>query len=73
MIIQNTRTGKRYEVLKGTIYPKGLYVEVTNEPEKKIEEPVTVADTAVQPEPKKTTKRTYKRKTTKKGTAKKNG
>lgn len=73
MIIQNTRTGKKYEVLKGTLYPKGLYVEVSDKPEKKIEDPVIVADTAVQIEEKKTPKRTYKRKTTKKGTAKKNG
>ena len=73
MIIQNTRTGKKYEVLKGTLYPKGLYVEVTDEPEKKIEEPVTVADTGVQFEENKTPKRAYKRKTSKKGTSKKNG
>lgn len=73
MIIQNTRTGKRYEVLKGTIYPKGLYIEVTDEPEKKIEEPVILAEPVAKVEPKKTTKRTYKRKTTKKGTVKKNG
>lgn len=59
MIIQNIKTGKRYEVLKGTLYPKTLYFEVKKDAEVKPEKPVKVE------QPKK--KRTYKRKTTKKG------